>query len=223
MQIKNKQVIFFDLDGTLIDSLPDLATSLNATLTHFGFEPFAIETVRSWIGGGATLLLQRAFERATNRAVDPDFQAQALTFFLQHYEKHHLRATTLYPHCHSTLEALKEHYTLGLITNKPVRFVPSILETLQIDHYFDIVLGGDSLEEKKPHPLPLLHAIKALHTTAEKSLMIGDTPNDLLCAQASGVDSIAITHGYATHETLRAHNPDYLVENLKQLQERLCP
>ena len=195
-----KKVVLFDLDGTLIDSAPDLAASLNHTLHSLGLPTYDLDTIRSWIGGGATLLLQRGLTgQMEPPPVDPKLFAKAQKIFFEHYDANLCNQTRAYPHAKEVLEYLRPHYRLALVTNKPYAFVSPILKELGLD-YFDLILGGDSLKAKKPSPEPLLHACQKLKVVPQEATMIGDSINDYQAAKEAGMDMIWVEHGYDSSE-----------------------
>lgn len=214
-----KEAILFDLDGTLIDSAPDLAASLNHTLATLGLPTYDLATVRSWIGGGATKLLQRALGGSKEpKEVDEKLLAKAKEIFFAHYGDNLCNQTTLYPCAKELLESLKGCYRLALVTNKPTPFVRPILQTLDID-IFDVVLGGESLEYKKPHPAPLLHACELLGVRCDEALMVGDSINDYQAAKSAGIDVVIVPHGYDDVKTFAKEKE---ISDLCTLKERLC-
>ncbi|MEO1937739.1 MAG: HAD hydrolase-like protein, partial [Sulfurimonas sp.] len=156
MRFREKKLLIFDFDGTLIDSVPDLASALNEMLHTLGREPFSIETIREWVGNGAQTLVSRAlcgshdFNEAS-LAQEP--LVEALDIFLEYYEKNPAKETLLYDGVKETLQELyNKSYTLSIVTNKPYKFIAPILETLEIKDLFALYIGADSLEHKKPHP-----------------------------------------------------------------------
>ena len=214
-----KEAILFDLDGTLIDSAPDLAASLNYTLTALGLPTYDLATVRSWIGGGATKLLQRGLSGTKEpKEVDSELLEKAKEIFFAHYGANLCRETSLYPCAKELLENLKGRYRIGLVTNKPTPFVRPILQALDID-IFDVVLGGESVEYKKPHPAPLLHACETLGIQPYKALMVGDSINDYQAAKRAGIDVVLVPHGYDEVETFAKEEE---ITDLCTLKERLC-
>ncbi len=212
------ELLIFDLDGTLIDSAPDLVASVNYMLRRLGKEPFDEATIRTWIGNGAQMLVKRAL--CGKKDPDPlnhTYFKTALSIFLDHYEKNCTNRTILYPGVKETLQKLR-HKKLAIATNKPERFVRPIIEHLGID-YFDALVGGDTLPTKKPDPAMLHHICETLGT--KDAIMIGDSANDILAAKAAGLPSIAITHGYNQGEDLAKLKPDYIVDRFEEILEIL--
>ncbi|QOR60964.1 phosphoglycolate phosphatase [Sulfurovum sp. ST-21] len=223
MKFRNKKAIFFDLDGTLIDSVPDLALAVNEMLTILGKETFSEDTIRYWVGNGAQTLVKRALlgrREVENERIDETYFKKAHTIFLEAYGKHLCKATRPYPHVVETLEALKSRgYRLTIITNKPEQFVEPILKGLGFDDLFETYLGGDSLPKKKPDPMPLLHMCDLLGLTVESCVMVGDSKNDILAANACGMQSIGVTYGYNYGEEISIYEPDAVVNDFSNISE----
>ena len=220
MKLENKQLLIFDMDGTLINSALDLALAVNYMLEQLGHERFEEETIHGWVGNGALTLVKRALSgaREINSHLEEGYVKKALNIFLDYYEKNLCNATLPYPRVIETLHKLKKRgYTLALVTNKPFAFVPPILSTLKMDKMFALVLGGDSLPEKKPHPQPLLHVCNTLGIAVANSVMIGDSKNDILAANACGMDSIGVTYGYNYGEDIGVHHPSVIIDDFGEL------
>ena len=220
MNLNDKEVILFDLDGTLIDSVPDLAHSLNAMLQELDRSTFSEDTIRFWVGNGAQTLVKRALsgQRDIDEDIDPTLFREALSVFLTFYAQDLCRSTVTYPNVTETLYTLKERgYRLAIITNKPFDFVAPILKGLKLERLFELCLGGDSLERKKPDPLPLYHACQKLNISVEQAVMVGDSKNDILAANASGMQSIGVTYGYNYGEDISSYNPDVVIDDFANI------
>jgi len=186
--------LIFDLDGTLVDSAPDLATALNGLLAELGKPALAETTVRAMVGDGAGVLVQRGLQASGLGDAD---QPAALKRFLALYRDCLIDKTRAYPEVEATLERLQaEGHRLGICTNKPFDPTQRILKALKLDRFFGVVIGGDSLPKRKPDPEPLLAAIEGLGGTAAGAVMIGDSANDVLCARAASVTAILIPSDY---------------------------
>ena len=221
----NKQLLIFDFDGTLIDSVPDLADATNAMLTTLGKTPYPIETIRNWVGNGSRMLVERALVgkievlegELTEEAVD-----HAEQVFFDAYKNLSGSKTVAYPDVDSGLKKLKAAgFTLALVTNKPIRFVPKILQSFGWQDLFSEVLGGDSLSTKKPDPTPLLHVCEALNITPKQAVMIGDSRNDILAGQNANMDTLALSYGYNYGQDIRELNPTEAFDNFAALVEYL--
>jgi phosphoglycolate phosphatase len=224
MQFKEKELIIFDLDGTLIDSAPDLALAINFMLTALGRENFSEATIDLWVGNGASILVKRALSanKIIDESIDKALFERALSIFLESYRENVCVKTVLYPNVKETLETLnKMGYKMAIVTNKPFVFVQPILEKLEIASHFSLILGGDSLRSKKPEPEPLFYVCKNLDIAVEKSVMVGDSKNDILAANAADMQSIGVSYGYNYGEAISLFNPTVVVENFEAISEVL--
>ncbi|MDA7817797.1 phosphoglycolate phosphatase [Sulfurimonas sp.] len=224
MKFTDKELILFDLDGTLIDSAPDLSRSVNYMLRTSGRSEFSDDIIHSWVGNGASTLVKRALSGSEiiDENIENSLFEEALNIFLNYYKQNSCVDTVMYPNVKETLFSIKEKgYKLAIITNKPYGFIDTILQTLGIDSYFSLCLGGDSLEQRKPHPLPLLHACKILDVRPENSLMIGDSKNDILAAQAAKIDTVGVSYGYNYGEDISLYKPDVIVDNFANILKTL--
>ena len=224
MKFNNKKVILFDLDGTLINSGPDLALAVNHMLQILNRETFSEDIIDGWVGNGAQMLVQRALsgQREIDENLDADLCSDALNIFLAFYAQNLCVATVTYTNVSTTLRRLKEAgYRLAIITNKPFAFVEPILESLTLFGLFELILGGDSLDKKKPDPLPLLHACEKMNVSAEECVMVGDSKNDILAANTAGMQSVGVTYGYNYGEDIGVHNPTVIIDDFSELLELL--
>lgn len=218
---RNKTLLLFDLDGTLIDSVPDLALAVNLTMRRLGHCVFEEKQVRGWVGNGAKTLVERAL-RAANSGEMPEEEAleEALEIFLESYAGNLGVKTDTYPHVPKVLERLRsEGFRLAIVTNKPHAFVKPILRNLDMEHLFEYIVGGDSLPRKKPDPAPLLHVCETLGIDRERCIMIGDSKNDILAAKAAGMHCIGLGYGYNYEEPIDAYGPDLVLQDFRALAE----
>jgi phosphoglycolate phosphatase len=225
MKFTNKKVIIFDLDGTLIDSSPDLALAINHMLKSIGRDTFTLDEIHHWVGNGAQTLVKRAMSGSAEISLNIDNKEfeNALNIFLKFYAKNLAVKTVTYPHVLSTLSKLKEQgYRLAIVTNKPFDFVEPILKELKLKEYFEFHLGGDSLKEKKPNPAPLLYVCEKLKVTVDECVMVGDSKNDILAAQACNMQSIGLTYGYNYGEHISTHNPHVYFSDFSEISKLLC-
>ena len=215
--MKSAELLVFDLDGTLIDSKTDLVNSVNATRAWMGLGPLPVEQVSSYVGNGAPMLVKRALPDAT----DPQL-ADALRYFLDYYKEHMLDATTLYPGVREALDQL--HGTgkpLAILTNKPVKFSVTLIQRLGFERHFFRIYGGNSFEDKKPHPVGLNALIEERAVDPRKTIMVGDSSVDILTARNAGAWSCGVSWGFQPH-TLKEVPPDLLVDDLRQLSSLVC-
>lgn len=224
MNFTNKELIIFDLDGTLIDSVPDLASSVNHTLKSLNLDVFPEDTIRTWVGNGAATLVKRALSKSVTIKddIDEDLFSNALDIFLNYYSNNLTVSTILYKGVKQTLESLQnKNYRLAIVTNKPFDFIEPILECLELSDLFEYYIGGDSLSVKKPNPMPLLHVCEKLNVNVESSLMIGDSKNDIVAANEANMDSIALSYGYNYDEDISIYNPNIVFDNFADIDKVL--
>ena len=208
------KAIAFDLDGTLVNSVPDIHAAVNDMLLELGHQLVSQELVRSWVGNGAQKLVERAIANANGVKPTPESLASVLELFLHHYHLHLNKHSGLYQDVKSILEALKQQgYRLAIVTNKPYRFVPDMLKAYEVEACFDLVLGGDSLEKCKPDPMPLNYILSEWSLEKSQLLMVGDSKNDIFAAKSAGVASIGLTYGYNYGEDIGLCGPDAVFDH----------
>ncbi|MBE0484286.1 MAG: phosphoglycolate phosphatase [Bacterioplanes sp.] len=217
---QSPECVLLDLDGTLIDSVPDLASAVDAMLLELGRPAAGVEHVSHWIGNGADWLIRRALSdgnEAVAATLAADRVAQARPLFDRAYLSALHHATGAYPGADEFLRACP--CPMVLITNKPRLFTEPLLQSLGWSSYFALVLCADDLPEKKPSPMPLLHACAQLALKPEQAVMIGDSRNDILAAHAAGMASVAVSYGYNHGEDIALSQPTLLVSSLLELME----
>jgi phosphoglycolate phosphatase len=213
-----------DLDGTLVDSLPDIAFCVDQMLVRLGRSPAGLERVRGWVGNGIEVLVARALEDDSSGAPRAAHHARALAEFKDLYAAHTSERSRVYDGVRQGLDYLHgADVALGCVTNKPGFYAEKLLAAVKLDHYFSLVVGGDSVDEKKPHPLPLLHAAQHFGVDPGESLLIGDSVNDVEAARAAGFRIVCVTYGYNHGDDIRASNPDALVDSLAELSDLFVP
>lgn len=208
------KAIIFDLDGTLVDSVRDLREAVNALLAEEGLRQLSLDEVKSMIGDGAAKLVERALSATGG---DLSRLSALVARFLQIYEADATRNTEAYPGVVETLAGLRQlGLPLAVVTNKPYGATIDILETLGLRAYFDAVIGGDTLPERKPHPAPILAALSHLGIEPEAALMVGDNYHDVQAAQAAGVRAVAVTYGYS-HKPHAELGAERLIDAMPEL------
>ena len=212
------RLVMFDLDGTLIDSVPDLAAAVDRMLVELGRTPAGVEKVRDWVGNGARVLVRRALAGGLDHAAVGEAETEeALARFLDIYADCH-NLTVLYPGVHELLEALSTAAVeLAVVTNKPERFVAPLLEQVGLGGYFRWIIGGDTLPQQKPDPAALLQVMRLAGVEASQSLFIGDSRNDVLAARAAAVPCIAVSYGYNHGRPIAEERPSLVVDSLAEL------
>ena len=222
MTIRKPEMILIDVDGTLVDSVPDLAYCVDELMKAMGREPHGEAKVRNWVGNGVERLCRRALVgQLEGEPSDADFE-KAYPVFLDLYAQNTSKRSRLYPGVSEGLEYLKaQGYQLGCVTNKAAQFTIPLLKDLGIHDDFGIVVSGDTLPVKKPDPQPLLHAAAHFGVTAGQSLMLGDSQSDVKAARAAGFQIICMSYGYNHGEDIRQYQPDAVIDSMVELQELL--
>ncbi|HMB16227.1 MAG TPA: HAD-IA family hydrolase [Pelovirga sp.] len=200
------QFLIFDLDGTLINSLPDLLTAINLLRHELVLAPLTATQVARMVGDGATMLVKRALG-------DDLYEKRHLERFLEIYGQHLLEQTHCYP---GIIELLQRHdpQNMALVTNKPILYTRRILAGLNLSRFFSVVIGGDSYPYKKPHPYPLQQALLQLNGRPEQALMVGDHHTDLNAARDAGIATCFCAYGFGH---CGDNIPDYQVAAAREL------
>lgn len=178
----------FDLDGTLVDSLQDLTTAINGLRGELDLAPLSLATVKSYVGDGATMLVQRALPEGA-------FTDDLLQDFLDRYRRHLLDHTRPYAGIPAFLDSL-QGTPMGVVTNKPLDMAEEVLRGLNLRPYFGTVIGGDSCTQKKPHPAPVRQALAELGSSPASAVMIGDHRTDLIAGQSAGARTCFCSWGF---------------------------
>lgn len=214
------RLLIFDLDGTLVDSQLDIAKAVNAMLVHCGRPELPVDTIASYIGDGAPMLIRRALGDPKNESS----VQEALHFFMAHYRAHKLDNTKLYPGVAEMLEHIArvagDRVQMAVLTNKPVNPSRGILDGLGMTRHFVQVYGGNSFETKKPDPLGAKTLMEETGVLPDQTVMVGDSQIDILTAQNTGMWSLGVTYGFAP-ESLIKHPPDVLVDEVAEIAQAL--
>lgn len=191
------KAIAFDLDGTLVDSIPDLAESANCMRHHFSLPPLSLATLKNYVGDGISALVRRALMDGNKSEEAKMQEPEAEKFFLHYYAQHLTDKSYIYPGVEDVIPLLhKKGYPLAVISNKNELLVSKILAHFGLADSISLALGGNSLEEKKPSPLPLIHAANVLGVAKTELAMVGDSLNDAKAANSAASPFIALTYGY---------------------------
>lgn len=222
MLLPRPEMILIDVDGTLVDSVPDLAFCVDAMMNTLGRPPWGEARVRDWVGNGVERLVRRALiGRLEGEPAEAEF-ARAYPVFLDLYAENTSKRSVLYPGVKEGLERLSAAgYRLGCVTNKAERFTLPLLRDLGIRDHFAIVVSGDTLEHKKPHPAPLLHAAEFFKVAPGQALMVGDSISDVKAARAAGFRIACVPYGYNHGQDVRVAEPDLMIDTLADLAREL--
>lgn len=213
------KLIGFDLDGTLVNSLPDITLSLNSAFTEVGLPQAPEELVLTWIGNGANALFTRGLEWTGKANEFSELQlSQLKQRFDTLYGENICTRSQLYPNVKSTLETLQaKGYMLAVVTNKPVRLVKPVLHAFDIAHCFTETLGNESLPAIKPHPAPLYYLCGKFGIYPQELLFVGDSKNDILAAKNAGCASLGLTYGYNYNIPITEFEPDYVCNDFAEI------
>jgi len=205
-------------DGTLMDSVPDLAAAVDKMLMLLGREPAGIARVRDWVGNGSRVLVRRALAGGLeHEGVADELADEALALFMQAYAGGH-GLTAVYPGVRECLDWLREREVkLAIITNKPAQFIEPLLEEKGLGGYFDWLVGGDTLPQQKPDPAALFWVMDKAGVAAGESLFVGDSRNDVRAAKAATVRCVALTYGYNHGEPIADEQPALVLDDLREL------
>uniref|UniRef100_UPI0033419F3F phosphoglycolate phosphatase n=1 Tax=Castellaniella defragrans TaxID=75697 RepID=UPI0033419F3F len=206
--------ILFDLDGTLLDTIPDLADTANAMRQDMGLPPIAEAILATYVGQGAERLVMRTLAHE-GQTVDAPTLAQGMAGYHRHYRAFNGRRTRLYPGVLQGLRAFRElGARLAVVTNKLTEFTGPLLQQYGIAEFFDAVVCGDTCERRKPDPMPLLHACRILGVEPHEALFIGDSINDAEAANAAGIRVLALPYGYNEGRPVQTLRVDAIVDSL---------
>lgn len=212
------KAVMIDLDGTLLDTAPDIAEAAQRMLRDLGMPPVDLAKIRSFIGNGIANLVKRALTGEMHGKPDEALFARALPVFQKHYAEVLTLKTQPYPGVMAGMDALREAgIPLACITNKAEMFTLPLLERMGLKDYFALILSGDSLAKKKPDPLPLLHACEFFGCTPAQMLLIGDSTNDTQAARAAGCHVFLLPYGYNGGKDVREQDCDAVIEALPEV------
>jgi len=206
--------IVIDLDGTLLHTAPELAEAANRMLRDMGRPPVSQDLLMSYIGNGISWLVKRALTGDMHTEPDAGLYDKALPVFEKHYSDLLLQSKPFAGVKQGLDEMKAAGFKLGCITNKVARYTEPLLKGIGLEPYFSIVLSGDTLPEKKPHPLPLLHSARFFGIPIDRLLLIGDSLNDALAARAAGSPVFCVPYGYNHGEPVDGLDLDAVINDL---------
>ncbi|MGF1546427.1 MAG: phosphoglycolate phosphatase [Thiotrichales bacterium] len=211
-------MVLIDVDGTLVDSVPDLAYCVDEMLRELGMPVRGESTVRHWVGNGVERLVKRALINQLDGEPDEALFERALPIFMALYRDNTSKRSLLYPGVREGIDYLKgSGFRLGCVTNKAAQFTLPLLRDLGIHDEFEVIVAGDTLPQKKPDPAPLLYAAQQLGCTPEESLMLGDSQSDVKAARAAGFQIVCMSYGYNHGEDIRRYHPDAVIDSMTEL------
>jgi phosphoglycolate phosphatase len=217
------KAVAFDLDGTLLDTLPDIAAAADRMLADLGRVPAAPEVVRRYVGNGIPRLTKRLLTGQMQGEPPVDALERALDLFERHYRATLARNTRPFPGVEEGLRRFAQTgVKLACVTNKAESFTLPLLEATGLRGFFDLVLGGDSLPSKKPDPLPLLHCARQFGARPDELLVIGDSVNDTQAARAAGCPAFCVPYGYCAGD-VRELDCDAIVTDLIEASRLITP
>ena len=222
MTIFQPKLVMIDVDGTLVDSVPDLAYCVDEMMLSLDMPVRGEETVRHWVGNGVPRLVERALTGELDGSPSKEAFDNAYPIFLDLYAQNSSGRSTLYEGVMEGLDYLKsKDYLLGCVTNKAEQFTLPLLQSLGIIDYFGIVISGDTLEKKKPDPLPLIHGAHFFNIKPNECLMLGDSVSDVKAARAASFQIICMSYGYNHGNNIADENPDLVIDSMAQLRDYL--
>lgn len=214
--------VLIDLDGTLIDSVPDLAYCVDEMMKQLGMPVRGEDAVRNWVGNGVQRLTERALINSVDGMPDQELMDKAYPIFLELYKENTSQRSCVYDGVIEGIEWMKaQGYRVACVTNKAEAFTVPLLKDKGLYDYFEVVVSGDTCAEKKPHPMPLLYAAEQLGVEPENALMIGDSRSDVKAARAAGFHIFCMTYGYNHGEDIRDYNPDVVMDSFVELKDYL--
>jgi len=222
MKTFQPKLIMIDVDGTLVDSVPDLAYCIDEMMQKLGLQKWGEDKVRHWVGNGVPKLVERALSgELEGRPIKEVFDV-AYPIFLDLYEDNNAQRSYLYDGVREGLDYLiSQGYQLGCVTNKSEQFTHPLLKVLGIFNDFKIIISGDTLAKRKPDPMPLLYCAEHFNLKPEECLMLGDSVSDVKAARAAGFDIICMSYGYNHGNDIADENPDLVIDSMNQLSDHL--
>lgn len=216
--IESYDAYLFDLDGTLVDTAPDLMHALNTTLVHAGYAEVGIDLTRLWVGHGAKIMLAQAVEHQGASKLADDQIEEYFEFFLERYGERIAVDSVPYPGVIESLDTLASRsHKLGVVTNKLQGLSMQLLRELDLYRFFNIVVGGDTLQVRKPEPQPILYACNELVSVPSETLFVGDSTTDVKAARAAGCPVVCMRDGYNHNTPAIELGADHVIDSFNQL------
>ena len=206
-------LIVYDFDGTLVDTLFDIADAVNLSLNELGLRTLSRATIRKYVGKGVERLMAQSID-GTGYTDLP----RAVELFRRHYSENLMNHTRFYPSGREILDHFRDKKQ-AICSNKPEDFVRRILESLKSLDYFDAILGGDSVESKKPDPEGLLHLLDCFQCSPEMAVLVGDSPVDIETGKRAGVYTCIVNYGFGNPKEIASANPDCRIDHLSELKD----
>lgn len=220
--LKKPEMVLIDVDGTLVDSVPDLAYCVDEMMKALDLPVHGEARVRNWVGNGVERLVRRALVGQLEGEPDEALFQRAYPVFLELYAENTSKRSALYPGVAEGVAWLKaQGYRLGCVTNKAAQFTLPLLRDLGVHDHFEIIISGDTLPQKKPDPAPLLHAARFFGVEPEQALMIGDSVSDVKAARAAGFQIVCMSYGYNHGADIRDFHPDAVIDSMVEIRELL--
>lgn len=214
--------ILIDLDGTLVDSVPDLAYCVDEMMKRLDMPVRGIDAVRNWVGNGVRRLTERALVNAVEGMPETELMDKAYPIFLELYKNNNSQRSKVYDGVLDGLKWMQNNgYRIGCVTNKAESFTVPLLKSKGLFDLFEVIVSGDTCAEKKPHPMPLLHAAKLMGVSPNNALMLGDSKSDVKAARAANFNIFCMTYGYNHGEDIANYNPDVIMDSFMELPNYL--
>lgn len=214
--------ILIDLDGTLVDSVPDLTYCVDEMMKRLDMPVRGIDAVRNWVGNGVQRLTERALVNAVEGMPETELMDKAYPIFLELYKNNNSQRSKVYDGVLDGLKWMQNNgYRIGCVTNKAESFTVPLLKSKGLFDLFEVIVSGDTCAEKKPHPMPLLHAAKLMGVSPNNALMLGDSKSDVKAARAANFNIFCMTYGYNHGEDIANYNPDVIMDSFMELPNYL--
>lgn len=218
MLVRLPKMVLVDVDGTMVDSVPDLAFCVDEMMARLSLPLHGEAKVREWVGNGVERLVRRALVGRLEGEPEPALFDKAYPIFIELYQANTCKRSKLYPGVREGLDFLRHSaLKLGCVTNKAAQFTHPLLQSLGVYRDFELVISGDTLPKKKPDPAPLLHAAQYFAIAPADALMLGDSVSDVSAARAAGFSIVCMSYGYNHGQDIRLAQPDAVIDSMTEL------